>query len=54
MSKLEIAAIFNLIEKLNVLKEKGAPEAEIEKLADDIGGLQINVVIGDLEDEGYE
>jgi hypothetical protein len=51
MSKLEIAAIFNLIEKLNVLKEKGAPEAEIENLSEEIGNLQMNSIIGDLFDE---
>jgi hypothetical protein len=54
MSKLEIAAIFNLIEKLNVLKEKGAPKAEIENLSEEIGNLQMNVIIGDLDDESYE
>lgn len=54
MSKLQIGAIFELIEKLNALKEANAPEAEIEKLADDISDLQMNVVIGDLDDEGYE
>ena len=52
MSKLQIGAIFDLIEKLNALKEAGASEAEIEKLADDIGDLQMCVAIGDLEDEG--
>lgn len=52
MSKLQLGAIFELIERLNALKASGAPESEIEKLADDIGDLQMNVVIGDLEDEG--
>jgi|688.fasta_scaffold367556_2 hypothetical protein len=51
MSKIQIGAIFELIERLNDMKARGAPEEEIEKLADDIGDLQMNVVIGELEDE---
>ena len=49
--ELKIGAIFRLIDKLSEMKANGASEAEIEKLQDDIGDLQMNAIVGDLFDE---
>ena len=50
--KTELSTILELVERLKAMQESGAPEEEIEKLSDDIGGLQMNLIVGDLFDEG--
>lgn len=52
MSKeLEIKSIFRLIDKLKEMEEMGAAPKDIEQLQDDIGELQMNVLIGELFEE---
>ena len=49
--KVEVSTILKLVEKLNEMKELGAAPKDIENLEDDIGNLQMNVIVGDLLDE---
>ena len=50
-SKTEINAVFRMLSELDEKKAQNAPLSEIEKLQDDIGDLQMNILIGDLADE---